>query len=119
MALCAIRFRSKGGLAVMAGSAGLADIHVCMGHPFAVTVGEQPGVAIAAFVNLCVKVMAEIALQGAFAGFEGHIARFKACMALVAISAGGKGSFAVMAGAAGLTGIHVGHGHPFAVTVRE
>jgi len=119
MAFCAIWFRSEGGLAVMAGAAGLAGIHVGMGHPFAVAVREYLGVAIAAFVNLCVEIMAEISLQGTLAGLEGHIAWFDAWMALVAISAGGKGSFAVMTGAAGFTGIHVGHGHPFAVAVRE
>ena len=44
---------------------------------------------------------------------EGDVFGFHALMAAIAVGGDGKGLFAVMAGSAGLSFFHLGHGHSF------
>jgi len=76
-------------------------------------------VTIIALIDLQVKIVAEGAHHRALTVFEGQVGRFVVGMASVAVTVGVKGGFTIMASSAGLTGIHVGHGHPLAVAERK
>jgi len=75
-------------------------------------------VTIIALVDLQVKIMAEGAHHSALTVLEGQVGRLVVGMALVAVTVGVKGGLPSWQ-ARELTGIHVSHGHPFAVAERK
>ena len=86
MALGAASGNREGGLAVMAGTAGLAFGHICHGHPLTATVGESLGVAVRALIRSSVEVMAEVANYRTTAVFKGQVGRLVANVALVTVT---------------------------------
>ena len=95
----------------MAGATRLALLHLFHGGAaLGIAVGIQLGVAVIAAVGCRVKVMAEVANNGASGVLKGQVYRLVTYMALVAVTAGSKGGLAVVADAAGLALFHLGHG---------
>lgn len=76
--------------------------------------------AIAALVGRCVKFMAEVPNNGAFAVFEGHFSRnFEAGVALGTIALNREGGLSFMANSTGLRLFHLGHADsPVFLSVR-
>lgn len=110
MALGATGGGGKGGLAIVAGSTGLALGHVCHGLPLTASVGVQLGVAVITLIGGGMEVVVEVADQGSPAVFEGQVGRLVADVTFVTVTACSKGGLAVVAGAAGFTFFHLGHG---------
>lgn len=114
MALLAVFLDGKCGFTVVTGSARCALFHGFHGGPSTVFIGIQLGVAITALVGTRMKIVAEVADNGAVFVAEDNIGRFCiARMALDAVTLDGKGGFAVVAGSAGISPLHVSHGGPF------
>lgn len=66
--------------------------------------------AVATSIDTGVEGVAKVADYGTSATLEGKVGRFVADMALVAVTGSCKGGFAVMAAAARLALLHIGHG---------
>lgn len=86
MALGAVALDRETGLAIMAGAAGFALLHLLHGYRFAATIGEDLGVAVAAFVGCGVEVVAEEANHGTTVVFESQVGWFEANMAFVTVT---------------------------------
>lgn len=109
MALDAVVGALEGILAVVAGAAGLALVHVSHGGlECAGLVGEDLGVAVGTLVHAEMEVVAEVCLAGI--GLEQDVGRLVAFVALVALTLDGEGIRAVVAAAAGFPFFHLGHG---------
>lgn len=94
----------------MAGTAGLALLHLFHGDTLGIAVGEKFGVAVIAAVGCSMEVMAEVTNNGAPGVLKSQVCRLVPHVALVAVAAGSKGCLAVMADAAGFALFHLGHG---------
>ena len=90
----------KGSLSVVAGTTGLALLHLFHGYTLATAIGERLGMAIRALVSCGVEVMTEIADDCATAVFVGQVGRFVTDMAFVAVAAGGECGLAIVTAAA-------------------
>lgn len=97
--LRAVRFYGEGRFAVMASTTGFTLGHVSHSHPLATTVWKILGVAVTAFVDRCVKVMAEIADNRTPAALEDQVGRLIADVAFIAITGSSKSGLAIMADA--------------------
>lgn len=110
--LDAVVLHREGVLAVVACAAGSARFHLSHGgRGSALLVFEDLGVAIGAFEHPQMESMVEEGFTEAC--LPGKLGRLEARVALTAVTSGGKGILAVMAGAAGFTFFHVGHGVMF------
>ena len=100
--------RLKGGFAVMTGAAGLSFIHHVHGNRFFYSQIENLGVANIAFAVADVFLVTE-SHGSRFFDFDADIPDFMTLDAILQI----EGPFAVVAGAAGLSFFHIGHGVTF------
>jgi hypothetical protein len=83
----------------MASTTGFTLSHVSHSHPLATTVWKILGVAVVAFVDGCVKVMAEITDNRTSAALEGQVGRLIAGVAFIAVTGSSKSGLAIMADA--------------------
>ena len=100
--------RLKGGFAVMAGAAGLSFIHQGHGDRLFHSQIENLGVANVAFTIAEMFLVTE-SHRSRFFDFDADIPDFMTLDAILQI----EGPFAVVAGAAGLSFFHIGHGVTF------
>jgi hypothetical protein len=71
VALEAVTFDGEGRISIVARSAGSAAFHRFHCCPFTISVGEKLGMAVVAAVGSRVKLMAEMADNGAIFAFKG------------------------------------------------
>jgi hypothetical protein len=90
----------KSGFAIVAGAAGFALSHISHSHPFAVTVGENFGVAVVALIGGGMEIMAEVADNSATAALKGQVGWFVVDMTGAAVCFNGEGDLAIMAATA-------------------
>jgi len=109
VALATLILDTEAVLAVMAGAAGLAILHVAHGRfHLAGLIGEQFGVAVGTLVHAQMEFMGKFGFAAVV--LEGDGGGLQSFVALAAVAARGKGVLAVMAGTAGLALDHVIHG---------
>ncbi len=111
VAFIAVAGRSERFFIVVAGTAGLALVHLSHGEMFAAGfIGERLGVALLAAEHGSVDRVSEEGWFNPF-HFEGDVFRFHSHMAFATIAGNGKGFCAVMTGAASSALFHLRHGY--------
>lgn len=109
VALGTITLYAESGLAIVACAAGLAGLHILHGCAPVTAIVEYLCMAILACKHCGVGIMLEVSYNCTASIFEGQIARLETLVALGAVAVCCESSFAIMAGAARLSLVHICH----------